>query len=224
MENVLGEIGKGHKIAFNVLNVGRFKLGACVTGAGKFALRGRGGVREPAQAVRRHHRDLRRHPGEDRRHRGRRCSPPSPWCTALAGMIDDRLAAVPQGVPDYYEAYQRGHRGLLDRVRHREGLLQRGPAPTWSTRSSRSTAGTATRRSTRPRTLLPRRADQPDLRGDERDQPAAHPRDAPAPGHEGGDPAGGGGPEGVGGAAPPVPRRDRRPRCRSPPRRPPWPT
>src|SRR6185369_575231 len=26
--NVLGEIGKGHKIAFNVLNVGRFKLGA----------------------------------------------------------------------------------------------------------------------------------------------------------------------------------------------------
>jgi alkylation response protein AidB-like acyl-CoA dehydrogenase len=33
-ENVLGEIGKGHHIAFNVLNVGRFKLGAgCVGGA-----------------------------------------------------------------------------------------------------------------------------------------------------------------------------------------------
>jgi alkylation response protein AidB-like acyl-CoA dehydrogenase len=32
--NVLGEIGKGHHIAFNVLNVGRFKLGAgCVGGA-----------------------------------------------------------------------------------------------------------------------------------------------------------------------------------------------
>src|SRR5437868_12880759 len=28
VENVLGEIGKGHHIAFNVLNVGRFKLGA----------------------------------------------------------------------------------------------------------------------------------------------------------------------------------------------------
>ena len=26
--NVLGEIGKGHKIAFNILNIGRFKLGA----------------------------------------------------------------------------------------------------------------------------------------------------------------------------------------------------
>lgn len=33
-ENLLGEAGKGHHIAFNVLNVGRFKLGvACVGGA-----------------------------------------------------------------------------------------------------------------------------------------------------------------------------------------------
>jgi alkylation response protein AidB-like acyl-CoA dehydrogenase len=33
-ENLLGEIGKGHVIAFNILNVGRFKLGAmCVGGA-----------------------------------------------------------------------------------------------------------------------------------------------------------------------------------------------
>src|SRR3984957_6061263 len=32
--NLLGEAGKGHHIAFNVLNVGRFKLGvACVGGA-----------------------------------------------------------------------------------------------------------------------------------------------------------------------------------------------
>src|SRR5664279_1258067 len=34
VDNVLGEIGKGHIIAFNILNVGRFKLGAsCVGGA-----------------------------------------------------------------------------------------------------------------------------------------------------------------------------------------------
>ncbi|PYV56963.1 MAG: acyl-CoA dehydrogenase [Acidobacteria bacterium] len=33
-ENLLGDIGKGHLIAFNILNVGRFKLGAmCVGGA-----------------------------------------------------------------------------------------------------------------------------------------------------------------------------------------------
>lgn len=34
VENVLGEIGKGHHIAFNALNIGRFKLGAiCIGGA-----------------------------------------------------------------------------------------------------------------------------------------------------------------------------------------------
>jgi alkylation response protein AidB-like acyl-CoA dehydrogenase len=34
-ENLLGEVGKGHKIAFNVLNIGRFKLCAMVMGACK---------------------------------------------------------------------------------------------------------------------------------------------------------------------------------------------
>jgi alkylation response protein AidB-like acyl-CoA dehydrogenase len=34
VENLLGEVGKGHHIAFNILNIGRFKLGAaCVGGA-----------------------------------------------------------------------------------------------------------------------------------------------------------------------------------------------
>src|SRR5581483_1225503 len=34
VENLLGEIGRGHIIAFNILNIGRFKLGAmCVGGA-----------------------------------------------------------------------------------------------------------------------------------------------------------------------------------------------
>jgi alkylation response protein AidB-like acyl-CoA dehydrogenase len=35
VENVLGEIGKGHKIAFNILNLGRLKLGAAVVGGMK---------------------------------------------------------------------------------------------------------------------------------------------------------------------------------------------
>ncbi len=35
VENVLGEIGKGHLIAFNTLNIGRFKLGAMATGGAK---------------------------------------------------------------------------------------------------------------------------------------------------------------------------------------------
>jgi alkylation response protein AidB-like acyl-CoA dehydrogenase len=35
VENLLGEVGKGHKIAFNILNVGRFKLGAMCLGGMK---------------------------------------------------------------------------------------------------------------------------------------------------------------------------------------------
>lgn len=36
--NLLGEAGKGHHIAFNVLNVGRFKLGVACVGGGRYAL------------------------------------------------------------------------------------------------------------------------------------------------------------------------------------------
>jgi alkylation response protein AidB-like acyl-CoA dehydrogenase len=38
VENLLGEIGKGHVIAFNILNVGRFKLGAMCVGGARVAL------------------------------------------------------------------------------------------------------------------------------------------------------------------------------------------
>jgi len=38
VENVLGEVGKGHVIAFNILNVGRFKLGASSVGGCKAVL------------------------------------------------------------------------------------------------------------------------------------------------------------------------------------------
>ena len=37
-ENLLGESGKGHVIAFNILNVGRFKLGAMCVGGARVAL------------------------------------------------------------------------------------------------------------------------------------------------------------------------------------------
>jgi alkylation response protein AidB-like acyl-CoA dehydrogenase len=42
-ENLLGEIGKGHRVAFNVLNYGRFKLGAMACGGAK------GGLAEAAK-------------------------------------------------------------------------------------------------------------------------------------------------------------------------------
>lgn len=35
VENVLGEVGRGHKIAFNTLNIGRFKLGSACLGSSK---------------------------------------------------------------------------------------------------------------------------------------------------------------------------------------------
>ncbi len=38
VENVLGEIGRGHVIAFNVLNIGRLKLGPAAVGAAKNVL------------------------------------------------------------------------------------------------------------------------------------------------------------------------------------------
>jgi alkylation response protein AidB-like acyl-CoA dehydrogenase len=38
VENLLGEIGKGHIIAFNILNIGRFKLGAMCVGGGRVSL------------------------------------------------------------------------------------------------------------------------------------------------------------------------------------------
>ncbi|HEX8315569.1 MAG TPA: acyl-CoA dehydrogenase family protein [Flavisolibacter sp.] len=40
VENVLGEIGKGHKIAFNILNIGRLKLCAATVGGAKYAING----------------------------------------------------------------------------------------------------------------------------------------------------------------------------------------
>jgi alkylation response protein AidB-like acyl-CoA dehydrogenase len=38
VENVLGEIGKGHTIAFNILNIGRFKLGAMSVGGARTSI------------------------------------------------------------------------------------------------------------------------------------------------------------------------------------------
>ncbi len=38
VENVLHQVGKGHQVALNILNIGRFKLGAAAAGAGKRAM------------------------------------------------------------------------------------------------------------------------------------------------------------------------------------------
>ncbi|HJV65405.1 MAG TPA: acyl-CoA dehydrogenase family protein [Geomonas sp.] len=106
VENVLGEIGKGHKIAFNVLNVGRFKLGAAVTGAAKGALET--GIK---------YANLRKQFGRTIASFGaikEKIADLSAEIFAaeslvyrLAGLIDDRLATIPRDTSNYYEVYQR---------------------------------------------------------------------------------------------------------------------
>ncbi len=107
MENVLGEVGKGHKIAFNVLNVGRFKLGALCVGQEKYALsegaryanerkqfgvadRSFGAIREKLADV-----TAMTFASEAVVYR-------------LAGLIDDRLATIDKGIDNYYALYQKG--------------------------------------------------------------------------------------------------------------------
>ncbi|BDG01504.1 acyl-CoA dehydrogenase family protein [Anaeromyxobacter oryzae] len=105
VENVLGEIGKGHKIAFNVLNVGRFKLGANVNGAARAALaeaaayanqRKQFGV--PISSF-----------GAIREKLADRVADlfaAEALIFRLAGMIDDRLATLSKASQRYYEEYQ----------------------------------------------------------------------------------------------------------------------
>jgi alkylation response protein AidB-like acyl-CoA dehydrogenase len=107
VENVLGEIGKGHKIAFNVLNVGRFKLGAGVTGAAKMALvEGIKYANERKQfgktigsfgAIQEKIADLTADifAAESLVYR-------------LAGLLDTKLATVEKGIDNYYEEYLKG--------------------------------------------------------------------------------------------------------------------
>jgi alkylation response protein AidB-like acyl-CoA dehydrogenase len=107
VENLLGEIGKGHKIAFNVLNVGRFKLGAGATGAAKTALAT--GIRYANErkafgvtigsfgAIKEKIADM-----------TAQIFASESVVYRLAGLIDDRLATIPKDTPDYYEAYQGG--------------------------------------------------------------------------------------------------------------------
>jgi alkylation response protein AidB-like acyl-CoA dehydrogenase len=106
VENLLGEIGKGHKIAFNVLNVGRFKLAACVTGASKQALvEGVKYANERKQfgktigsfgAIQEKIADL-----------TAEIFAAESLVYRLAGLLDTKLATIEKGIDNYYEEYQK---------------------------------------------------------------------------------------------------------------------
>ena len=102
VENVLGEVGKGHKIAFNTLNLGRYKLGAGVIASAKRAL---GEAMQYAN---------------DRKQFGTRVADfgiirqmmtdsaigiylGESICYRIAGNIDTRLHALQSDAPDYVE-------------------------------------------------------------------------------------------------------------------------
>jgi alkylation response protein AidB-like acyl-CoA dehydrogenase len=107
VENLLGEKGKGHKIAFNVLNIGRFKLGAGVCGASKMALiEGIKYANERKQfntpisqfgAISQKIADLSAYifASESLVYR-------------LAGLLDDKIATIEKGIDNYYEEYLKG--------------------------------------------------------------------------------------------------------------------
>lgn len=107
VENVLGQIGKGHKIAFNVLNVGRFKLGAGVTGAAKMALiEGVKYANERKQfgktigsfgAIQEKIADL-----------SADIFAAESLVYRLAGLLDGKLATIEKGIDNYYEEYLKG--------------------------------------------------------------------------------------------------------------------
>ncbi len=107
VENVLGEVGKGHKIAFNVLNVGRFKLGALCVGQKKFALsEGARYANERQQftvpissfgAIREKLADV-----------AALTFASESVVYRLAGLIDDRLTTLDKDIANYYVEYQKG--------------------------------------------------------------------------------------------------------------------
>ncbi len=107
VENVLGEVGKGHKIAFNILNLGRLKLGANVVGGAKMAF---------VEGVK--YANVRKQFGVPIGSFGAIKEKIADSLAAifaaeslvyrLAGLIDARLMSLDKGRPDYYAACQEG--------------------------------------------------------------------------------------------------------------------
>lgn len=99
VENVLGEIGKGHLIAFNILNMGRLKLGAgCIGGARHLFVEAVKWAKE-REAFGHRIADF----GLIKEKLGEmvvRIYAAESMCYRTAGMIDGMLHGVDQGAPD----------------------------------------------------------------------------------------------------------------------------
>ena len=136
-ENVLGEVGKGHKVALNTLNYGRFSLGAMCSGGCRVAIGDGGEVRRTAAPVRAADCQLRRDQAQAGRDDGE--------------DVRAREPRLPDGRADRYRARRRAARRRGDRESVRGVRRRSVDLPKWraarssiscSTRTSRFTAAT----------------------------------------------------------------------------------
>jgi alkylation response protein AidB-like acyl-CoA dehydrogenase len=103
--NLLGEAGKGHKIAFNVLNIGRLKLSATVTGAAKAAFAEAAGYATERKQFGRQLADF----GAVREKLADMSAvifAAESLLYRVAGLLDTRLATLDRSGDDYYQRYQ----------------------------------------------------------------------------------------------------------------------
>ena len=166
VENVLGEIGNGGTIAFNILNVGRFKLGAADLGGCKWCIDD-AVVRARAQAVRPAHRLLR---AIRKKIAEMAAATFVRTASSTAPRADRREHRHPrQGRPRLRRRSSRPSRSSPSSARS-QGLRHRGALLPGRRPGVQIHGGYGYSRSTRW-TALPRRAHQPHLRGHQRDQP-----------------------------------------------------
>jgi alkylation response protein AidB-like acyl-CoA dehydrogenase len=105
-ENLLGEPGKGHKIAFNVLNIGRLKVAATAGGMAK-------GAFAEAAGYATQRKQFGRTIGEFGAIREKLANMTAAIFTSdavvyrVAGLLDDRIATITRSEADYYDRYQK---------------------------------------------------------------------------------------------------------------------
>ena len=195
VENLLYERGKGFKIAVNILNIGRIKLGGVVIGSCKDAINE---SVKYANTREQFGRPISKY-GAIRHKLGEMAIQTYALETAVyraTQNIDDAIADLAAGGMDKGEATLKGIAAFAPECAMMK-ILGLGGHRLRGRRSGASAWRHGLQRRDPRRARLPRRPHQPHLRGHQRDQPHAHRRHDPEEGHEGrarfDDPSDGGG-------------------------------
>ena len=174
VENVLGEVGQGHKIAFNILNVGRLKLGVIAAGGARRALQAGGRVRGGSPPVRGADPDVRRAPTQGGGHDG------GHLCRGEHELSHRRLVGCGDRTlgserTDVLATGAARHRGVRHRAIDPQSVRQRG-ARFRGRRGAADVRRLRVHRRVSAGALLSRFTHQPHLRRHQRDQSPAHSR------------------------------------------------